>query len=188
MPKETLLRALEEDARARCEEIISEAERSASEMVETAERNAGEVREKRLAEVRLKMDRLHTSSVNAARVRANARMLRVRHDLIDSVLGSVVERFRGMDTREYAGVLGILYDEVIREVACHGENPVVYVHPDDLEHLSCSEAEARADHGVELGVVLSDESGRVTARNTVEERIKRARKVLVPRLDSLLFS
>ncbi len=188
MPKETLLRALEQDAAAKCEEIISEAEAAAREVVEAAERDAEAEREKRLSAVREKMDRLHTSSVNAARVKANARMLGIRHELIDMVLGRVVEHFKGMHKDEYAGVLGILYDEVIRDVACHGESPVVYAHPDDIAHLPSAKAEPRADQGISLGVVLSDSDGRVVARNTVEERIKKARKALVPVLDRMLFA
>jgi vacuolar-type H+-ATPase subunit E/Vma4 len=188
MPKETLLKALEDDARARCAEIIEEAERAAGEMVAAVEQEADSDRRKRLEAVALKMDRLHTSLVNAARVRTNARMLKVRHEIIDGVLGSVVEHFRGMSGKEYSGLINILYDEVIREVACHGENPVVYAHPDDVEHLPCSDAESKGDHGVSLGVVLTDSDRRITARNTVEERIKKARKTLVPRLDRLLFT
>ena len=188
MPKDSLLQVLEEDARAQCAMITAEAEAEAERVIASAAKKAEETRRARIADLERTLDRQRTSALNAARTRANSARLKVRHDLIEEVLGAAVERFRKLPRKEYAALLKRLYHEALDEVHHRGGvRPVVYVNPADAGLLDAEDADVKTDECVSLGVVVTDPAGRLRSENTLGGRLERARKDLVPLIDSILF-
>lgn len=188
MPQDTLLLALEEDARNQARRIIEEAEEEAKKIIEGAEAEARSLRERRLAELSSALEKKKAYTLNTARTRAAGAGLRARHGLIDQVLRDTLERFRSMSGHEYSVVLNGLYEELKREWDASGEDrPIVLVNPADTGLLNDGYGEVRADKDVSLGVVFTSKDGKVRFDNTVPSRLRKSRAELMPLLDKLLF-
>jgi len=191
MPYQTLLKALEDDARGQCEKIVSEAEEQAERAVREAEEEARRARSERFAALEGKLARERASRINDARTRAGALKLSVRRRLIERVLDGAFERVRSLPEDEYVEVLRRLAREAAAEFDSTGLKPVISVNPADAGRLDGAlgdGAEVRPDPEVTLGVVASTPDGRRRVENTVASRIERARDHLLPMLDKLLFS
>lgn len=188
MPKDALLKALEDEADAQCSLIVAEAEEEAERVTASAEKEAEEARRKRITALRRTMERERTSDLNAARTRVNSARLKVRHDLIEEVMKEAVERFRKLPGKEYSALLNRLYHEALDEVHHKtGVRPLVHVNPADAGLLDTDEADLKPDESVSLGVVITDPAGRLRSENTLGARLERARKSLVPLIDGILF-
>ncbi|CAG1065467.1 V/A-type H+/Na+-transporting ATPase subunit E [uncultured bacterium] len=188
MAEDTLISALEEDARAQAGRIIEEAREAA----EAALRDAGEQiareQEARVAELEAALKGQRAAMLNAARTRASAARLAVRHSLIERALEEAGAKFSSMPKDEYRRLLTGLFFELKAdwEKGRPGEAPVVFVNPADVGLFESSYT-IKGDEGVKLGVVFASGDGTVRFENSIPGRLSRAKAVMVPAMNEMLF-
>ncbi len=184
--EDALLNALEEDARTQCAAIIEEAGKAAADIIAEAEKEVSILREERFDSLNIRLRELKTSSINAARVRAEGLKLKARHEIIEKVLDDALEGFKGLPREEYAEVLKSLYEELKKEWGSR-EKPVVLVNPEDTGFIKEASFEVRPDPDVRLGAVFVSGDGRIRYENTIPSRIKSIRPDLVAAVEKTLF-
>lgn len=188
MAQDALLKALEDDARAQAEKVVSQAEREAAVIVEAAEAEVESLKSERIKGLEDKLVRERTRKVNSARTRAGAVKLKIRHKLVEEVFDSALEHFKALPREEYSRLVKRLFHE-----ACHGlhcgadEKYVVRVNPADVELVDDERARVEPDEHVSLGVVVIAGDGRVRSENTLRSRLERGRKTLLPMVDKILL-
>lgn len=188
MAEDTLISALEEDARAQAARIIEEAREAA----EAALRDAGEQidreREARVAELEAALMGQRAAMLNAARTRASGARLAVRHSLIERALEEAGAKFLSMPKDEYRRLLMGLFSELKAdwERGRPGEAPVVFVNPADAGLIETSYT-IKGGESVKLGVVFASEDGTVRFENSIPGRLSRAKAVMVPAMNEMLF-
>ncbi|HBG47306.1 MAG TPA: hypothetical protein DDW94_10015 [Deltaproteobacteria bacterium] len=189
MPDDQLMEALEEDARAQAGRILEEAREAAAASLQKAREEAEREREERLFELTGRLKQERAARLNAARTKASGLKLGVRLELVGRALDEAVKRLTSLPEQEYSRLLNGFYDELLSawEKGLHGEAPVVYVNPADIGRLS-AEGNVLPDEKVKAGVVFTSGDGRVRFENTVEARLERGRKKMVPALNEMLFN
>jgi len=188
MSEDTLIAALEDDARAEAERLVEEARASASSIREEIEAEVASERDRRVAEAASEMLERRDALVNAAAMRASGEALAVRRDLIEKALEAALKRFSSMPREEYAGFLSSLLSELEADwkKMRPTDMPFVLLAPADIGLVKTS-CETRADEGVSLGAVLSTGDGAVRYENTASSRLSSARDAIAPAINSILF-
>jgi len=169
------------DARAEAEAIVSKARREAEQKIE----GAGRTGEKRGA---VEVDR----RIGLARQEVDLAVLVEKRRLLDEVRGGLASRIGELRQHaEYAEALKRWTAEVI---AGMGDGMSLQVHPEDVsvieEMLSERGLEVfvSGDTGITGGVRAVSADGRVSADNTLESRLERAREQLDEVLGRALFA
>jgi len=169
------------DARAEAEAIVSKARREAEQKIE----GAGRTGEKRGA---VEVDR----RIGLARQEVDLAVLEEKRRLLDEVRGGLASRIGELRQHaEYAEALKRWTAEVI---AGMGDGMSLQVHPEDVSVIE----EMLSERGLEVfvsgdtaitgGVRAVSADGRVSADNTLESRLERAREQLDEVLGRALFA
>lgn len=188
MSEDTLIVALEDDARAEAERLLEEARSSAASIQEEIGAEAASERKRRVAEAASDMLARRAALLNAAAMRASGEALAVRHDLIKKAFEAALKRFSSMPGEEYADFLIRLLTELEADwkKMRPTDAPVVLLAPADIGLVNTS-FETRADEGVCLGAVLATSDGTVRYENTVASRLSSASAAITPAINSTLF-
>ncbi len=188
MAEDTLISALEEDARAQASRVLEEAREAAEAALEEARAEAKALEESSFMELDSSLKRKRAALLNLAATKASGEKLKVRHALIDRALEEAGKRFSAMPEDEYRRFLGRLFSELRGdwERGRPGESPVVFVNPADVALVETS-YEVKADERVVQGVVFASKDGVVRFENTVPGRLMRAKAMMVPAMNELLF-
>jgi vacuolar-type H+-ATPase subunit E/Vma4 len=188
MAEDTLISALEEDARAQAARIIEEAREAAEATLRDAGEQIAREREARVAELEAALKGQRAAMLNAARTRASGARLNVRHSLIQRALEEAGANFSSLPKDEYRRLLMRLFLELKAEweKVRPGEAPVVFVNPADAGLIETSYT-VKSDEGVKLGVVFATVDGTVRFENSIPGRLSRARAVMVPAMNEMLF-
>lgn len=188
MAEDTLISALEEDAKAQASRVIEEAREAAEALLSAARAEMAAEKEARALELEDSLRRKRAALLNAGRTRASGEKLKVRHNLIERAMDEAGKRFSRMPEDEYRRLLGRLFTEIKSEWerGRPGELPVVFVNPADVGFID-SPYEVRADERVVQGVVLASRDGAVRFENSVPGRLSRARSVMLPAINEMLF-
>lgn len=184
--RDVLIEALEEDARTRAAELVEEAERDAERVVEGARAEAEEARKTRLREAGGAAERARDSRIAEARVRAEAEKLKARRSSVDRVMKEALKRLGVLPRDKKRHIFNSLVDE-LKGIFPEGKKPVAVVNPADRPLAEETGLKVRTDPGVSGGVVFESEDGSVRFVNTLESRLAKAGRELVPELDRLLF-
>lgn len=187
--RDPLIAALEEDARAEASRLIEEAEEAREEMLRRAREEAAKEADERLLALRERLKRERAARLNGARTKAAGRKLGVRRELLERVLVEAEKKLLSLPGEEYGKLLDRLY-EALRgewEKARPNEPAVIRLNPDDAARIRADGARIEPDRAVTGGVVLTSPDGRVVFENTVPSMIERARKLMVPAIDKMLF-
>ncbi len=187
MAQDALLKAIEEDAYAQTDRIVSEAEEAAKSIVEDARNEVRKLREERLKSLALSMERRKASTINGARTRANGLKLSVRHEIIEGVLKEAEQSFRGLPNEEYSRLINNLYGELKNDWPFEAGNAIALVNPNDAGLIKDGFAQVKPDAGVTLGVVFTSKDGRIRFENTVRSRIQKARSSLLTAINKTVF-
>ncbi|MBE7415541.1 MAG: hypothetical protein HS130_10100 [Deltaproteobacteria bacterium] len=184
-----LIAALEEDARAQASRLIEEAEEAREEMLRRARDEAAKEADERLSTIRERLKRERAATLNSARTRAAGLKLGVRRELLDGVLVEAQKRLVSLPDAEYGRLVTRLYEALKDEweKARPGEQAIIRLNPADAARVRADGARVEPDTRVAGGVVLTSVDGRVVFENTVPSVVERARKVMVPAIDKLLF-
>lgn len=188
MAEDTLIGALEDDARAQAARMLEEARQAADAILKEAFLEAERERDERTAALEQRVRGEKAAMLNGARTRASGKKLAVRHELMDRALREAEKRFSGLPLDEYERLIGQLFSELKREWEKErpGDEPVVLVNPADAGFLKTS-FEVRPDEGVRLGVVFVSKDSRIRFDNTIPARIDKGRAVMVPAVNEMLF-
>lgn len=188
MAQDALIKAIEEDANAQCERILKEARHAADEIVRRAEEEALRAREEGVRGANSAVQRKRSSLVNKARTQAASVKIEARQEAIEEVFNETVKRFKEMPLDAYSIILNRLYEELcaVWPVLDAGP-PVALVNPRDAGLLGRYGVELSPDPQVSLGVVFISRDGRCRFDNTIDARIKKAKKRLTPELNKILF-
>ncbi|OGP13311.1 MAG: hypothetical protein A2052_03460 [Deltaproteobacteria bacterium GWA2_54_12] len=188
MAEDTLITALDEDARAQAARIIEDAREAGEAVLREARAEVSRERETRALELEAQLKGQRAALLNTARTRASACKLSVRHALVERALNEAEKRFSSMAKEEYRHLLNQLFSELKSEWEKQrpGESPIVLVNPADTGLLETAFM-LKADEGVVLGVVFSSIDAAVRFENTIPARLFRAKAVMVPAINEMLF-
>lgn len=188
MAQESLLAALEEDARAQADSIIRSAQTQAAALMAAAGEEAASATDAMLALSARAIDRSRAALLNGARVRAAALIIDSRRALMDAVFERSALAFSSIERTEYRRILNRWYDELKAawDEAGLTAEPVVIVNPADRELLDQSGFLLKADPLVTHGLVFVSADGRVRFENTFASRLDRAREDVMPLLERIL--
>lgn len=188
MAEDTLIAALEEDARAQAARILEDAREAGEAVLREAREQVSREREAAALELEAQLKGQRAAMLNAARTIASGGKLSVRHALVERALTEAGKRFASTAKEEYRQLINQLFSELKTEWEKQrpGESPVVLVNPADIGLLG-SPFTLKPDEGVSLGVVFTSIDAAVRFENTIAARLSRAKAVMVPAINEMLF-
>lgn len=188
MSEDTLIEALEQEARSQAGRLLEEARASADAFMLEAATEVASERERRFSELDASMKSRRASLLNAAASRAAGSALEVRHEMIDRAFKEALSRFSSMAAEEYRVLLNRLLEELMDDWQSRrpSDVPVVLVNPAD-SRLIDTELVLKPDESVSLGVVLATADNGVRFENTVASRLSSARAETLPAMNEMLF-
>lgn len=182
MAIEDILRTLEDQAQADCDECLAEADSHAKHILSEAQREAQTIRERYSAQVERAAKTKAAQKVNAARLESKMKVSAVKGDGLEAVFADAGERLGSIRERaDYGQVFARLFGEAVAET--EGER-LIKVNPADAELAQRLvdegrlEARVEADESIVGGVLVELEGGRILRRNTLEDRLNRARELV----------
>ncbi len=189
MAQEDLLKALERDVIKETEKTIAEAKRRADRIIDDARKGAQRLKEDLLKRCLEEIESKRNISIKRARIKARARVLAVKYEIMEAVFHETVESFKRMPVERYSGVFLRLYREAKEEWYSTGmdKRAVVVVNPDDTGLIDDRDVDIRPDTSVSLGVIFTSEDGRIRLINTIPSRLERIKPHLVSMLDEVLW-
>ncbi|MBW7957141.1 MAG: hypothetical protein H3C68_04540 [Deltaproteobacteria bacterium] len=187
--RDPLIAALEEDAKGQASRLIEEAEEAKEEILRRARAEAEKEADERLSTLRERLTRERASILNSAKTKAAGLKLGVRQELVGSVLVEAQKRLLSLPDADYGRLIDRLYLALREEwaKARPGEQAIIRLNPADAARIRADGARVEPDSKVAGGVVLTSFDGRVVFESTVSSMIERARKLMVPAIDKLLF-
>lgn len=190
MAQESLLDALEEDARAQADSIIQGAQARAAAMIAAAGEEASVMTDAMAAGARAAIGKRRAEVLNGARVRASSVLIDCRRALIDDVFKKALISFSSLERKEYGRVLDRWYDElcIAWEDAGLTEPPIVLINPVDAPLMEKKNACLRPDPLVECGIVFVSADASVRFENTFASRLEKAREDIMPVIERMLTS
>lgn len=192
MAIEDILRTLEEQAQADCDAVIDEAKAHAAQILEDARQQAEDIRDGHARQVERSARTAAGKVVNAARLQAKMEVSSVKGDGLDSVFATARERLGTL--AEGAG-----YPELFARLAAEALDGtdgalVVRVRAKDAALAKAAIAAAGVSASVVQdldatgGLVVEAHEGRIIRRNTLEDRLERARQYVQADVAKALLS
>ncbi|QAU13068.1 V-type ATP synthase subunit E [Halorubrum sp. BOL3-1] len=170
MSLDTVVEDVEDEARARAEEIREAAEAEADEIVAEAETDAERIREERLAEVDDQIDQEREQTLSSAKLEAKQERLGARRDVLEDVHDEVEAAIEGLDGDDRRELTVALLDASLAEF--DDEDVAVYTRAEDVELLEDLVADRNAEVDGEVdclgGVVAESDTSRVRVNNTFD--------------------
>ena len=191
MAIDDILRALDDQAQADCEETVGEAREHAKLILEEAERQAQQVHETFVRQVERAASAEASKKVNAARLEAKMTVSTVKGDGVTSVFDSARNQLASVRNVGYDGLFTALAAEALSGVS----GPVtVRTAPADtalaenaLAGLGIA-ADVVGDLDTAGGLVVETGGGKIVRRNTLESRLDRASQFVRADVARVLFS
>lgn len=192
MAIEDILRALEDQAQADIDSVMTEADEHAKLIISEAEDEARRVHDHYTHQVEKVAEGKATKSVNAAKLESKMIVSASKGDGLQSVFDAARERLAATrDSGDYPG----LFEALAREAFAGLEGDlVVHVVSDDaaLATEVAAAAGVRATVVDDLqsagGLIVEADGGRVIRRNTLEDRLDRARQLIESDVAKVLFA
>jgi len=192
MALEDIFKALDEQADEECEQLLREARDHGDVILADAEEQAETIRSARVSDAERVTRTRASKSVNAAKLEARKRVAAVKERAVDAafdrasgLLGSV----RG--TERYATAFKTLAQEALAGV--EGDVEVVVDPADEklaAETLASLGVSARITTDIKTagGLVVVMPGGRITRRNTLEDRLDKVREQAQAAVAEIIFS
>jgi vacuolar-type H+-ATPase subunit E/Vma4 len=166
---EDILRALEEQGQADCDACTEEARAHAAQIVEDAQAKANTIHEHHISSIERAARTEAMKRVNAARLKGRMQVSGVRGEGLDGVFDSARQQLPQLRQRsDYSQLFASLAREALEGV----EGPVVIrVAPADVDLARQTASQLGADAEVRGDAA----GGKIVRRNTLEDRLERAR-------------
>jgi V/A-type H+-transporting ATPase subunit E len=191
MAIEDILRALDDQAEADCQAVLEEARAHAKLITEEAQRESDMIHEGYNRQVERVAMAQAAKLVNAARLEAKLTTSSAKGRAVEDVFDKARAELAEMPSSpQYPE----LYAKLAAEAVAGLEGPVVLkVSPRDVALAERSAAlrpdtTVEGDDSVNSGVVAEASGGRIVRRNTLEDRLERARLLIQADVAAVLFS
>lgn len=192
MAIEDILKALEDQAKADIDAVLTEAREHAALITKQGEAEAAAIRDGFVKQVERNATSKASKVVNAARLEAKMAVSSARGDGLERVFDEAGKRLG--DLRGDAGY-DRLFAELARE-AMEGLSGDIVIHVDpadaQLAQAAAESAPVAATVATDLssagGLVIEANGGRVVRRNTFEDRLERARQQVQTDVAKALFA
>jgi vacuolar-type H+-ATPase subunit E/Vma4 len=186
-----ILSTLDDQAQADCEAIVGEAREHAKLIVEEAERQAQQIHDTFVNQVE-RVAKLNASKqVNAARLESKMVVSSVKGEGLTAVFDDAEKQLFSARDAGYDALFAALAAEALTGVS----GPVtirVAAKDTDLAQKAASDAGLSADVVGDLdtagGLVVETGGGKIVRRNTLEDRLSRARQFVRADVAAVLFS
>ena len=191
MAIDDILRALDDEAQADCEEIIGESREHAKLIVEEAELQARQIHETFVHQVERVANLNASKKVNAARLAAKMTVSTVKGDGVEAVFADARNQLFSARDSGYDALFAALAAE-----AFAGASGPVTVHTAPTDTALAEKASAAAGLVAEVvgdlesagGLVVDTGGGKIIRRNTLEDRLDRASQFVQADVAKVLFS
>jgi vacuolar-type H+-ATPase subunit E/Vma4 len=191
MAIDDILRALDDQAQADCDEIIGESHEHAKLIAEEAELQAKAIHDKFIRQVEQVATATASKKVNAARLEAKMIVSSVKGGGVASVFDDARKELASVRGSGYEALFGALAAEALSDVS----GPVT-VHTAPADTALAEKAAAASGLAAEVvgdldtagGLVVDTCGGRIIRRNTLEDRLERVTQYLRADVARVLFS
>lgn len=179
MALEDIFKALEEQGEADCAEIISAARDQAGSIADEAKREADAIRAKRVEAAERAVKSATAQQMNTVRLEGKKSVAAVKEEAVQTVFRAALDKLAAMRGSEaYKDLFKALAAEALEGAAA---DAVVLVDPADEKLAAAVVAElgvgapVRAEISTAGGLVVATQGGRISKRNTIEDRLEKAR-------------
>jgi vacuolar-type H+-ATPase subunit E/Vma4 len=190
MSHQDLIRALLQDGRRQCEQIIEKAKADAEEIVKDAERELERQKKAYLDKIEADIKIKSIEVINRAKISANGKILKAKYEAIENIFQKATERFLEIkNEKKYLSVFEKLCKEVLGDIK--GETKVIMCREDASlfkKLFPDIKAEiAPVNSSKVLGIELITKNGSVIIKNTLISRLEKIKPELMLELNNLLF-
>ncbi|MBE0477325.1 MAG: V-type ATP synthase subunit E [Coriobacteriia bacterium] len=192
MALEDIFQALEEQAKADCDQILSGARDQAASIAADCEVECDAIRRKHVEQREREVRAQVGQALNAARLDARKAVAAMKEEAVGRVFDNTREALGSVrSSGEYASLFRSLLEEAVSGVDGPFE---VLVDPADVALAGESlrglglNAEVRGEISTAAGVIVTTDDGRVSRRNTLEDRLDKVRQSAQARVAEILFS
>jgi len=192
MAIEDILNALEEQAQAECDDVLAEAREHAKLIVEEGEREVQQIHDRYTRQTEHVANLAAAKKINAARLEGKMVASAAKGDALVSVFDQALGKLSELRS---SGAYEELFLALAGEALEALDGPVtIHVAPADAALASraaqAAGLTATIDSTLETagGLVVEAYGGRVVRRDTLEDRLERARQLIQPDVAKVLFS
>ncbi|NTU72175.1 MAG: hypothetical protein HGB10_10215 [Coriobacteriia bacterium] len=191
MAIEDILKALDEQAQADCDAVITEAKEHAKLILDDAERNAEKIHDGFARQLERVARADAAKVVNAARLEAKMEVSSAKGDGVASVFDAAAGKLESVRSGDYDRLFDALATEAIAGL---DGDLVIRVADSDVDRAKrVAEAKgitAEVAGGLSTsgGIVVEAYGGRVIRRNTLEDRLERVSQMAQADVAKVLFS
>jgi vacuolar-type H+-ATPase subunit E/Vma4 len=192
MALEDIFRALDEQADAECEQLLREARDHGDVILADAEEQAEAIRTARVADAERVTRARASKSVNAAKLEARKRVAAVKEQAVGAAFTRATELLLGVRASErYPAAFQAMAKEALEGL--EGDIEVIVDPADEalasktLASLGVG-ARMSADASTAGGLVVVLPGGRITRRNTLEDRLDKVSEQAQAAVAEIIFS
>ncbi len=190
MSHQDLIKALLQDGRRQCEQIIKKAKADAEEIVENAERELERQKKEYLDKIETDIKIKSIEVINGAKINANGKILKAKYEAIEDIFQKATERFLEIkNDKKYLSVFEKLCKEVLGDIK--GETKVIMCREDGSlfkKLFPDIKAEIAPVNSAKIfGIELITKNGSVIIKNTLNSRLEKVKPELILELNNLLF-
>jgi V/A-type H+/Na+-transporting ATPase subunit E len=189
MKYDHLIQAIEDGAEEKIRDIRDSKDREISEILGRAETESSQLRKDLLAETKQKIDIEKNKKIYSAREQAKDHLIRARHDAYLEVFNEADERLSSLRS---SPSYETFFKAVMNEILSSLDSEKIRLHVDKKDESLCRRL--IKDTGKEFDIVTdistmgglngSTPDGKVVIRNTIEDRLARAKE----RMKIVVFS
>jgi len=188
---EDIFRALEKQADEECVNVLEQAKAQAGSIAADAADEANDIREQKLHEAEAAAKRKSAQRMNSARLQRKKEFAGVKGRAVEAVFAAALEKLSMLrGDKGYRDLLAALTKEAASGIEGDIE---VLVDPADkaiaqdiLKDIGI-DAPVKADDKLAVGVIVTTASGRIARRNTLEDRLGKAKNQAQAQVAEILF-
>lgn len=191
MALDEMLRALEEDSKKECEEIMARAKQNAERIVAEAKEDAKRVKQDEIAKVISGLEGERERVLNETRLAIKKEAIRAKEEVIQEVFSEVDNRLEKVrESPDYSGIFESLALETLEGIEGRIK---VEVDQKDLALAKSILETKKLDYWLEAspasssGFKVTSEDGRITITNTLNSRLEKASQFLRSEIAKALF-
>lgn len=191
MALEDILKALDEEGKRECEEILERAKQNAKRILTEAKEEAQRIKQAEIAKVTAGLEGERSKVLNIARLAVKKEVIRAKEEVIQEVFSETENRLKRLgESSDYPRILESLILETLQDV--EGKIKVEV----DKKDLSLAKSildkkgidySLEADPSSRAGIQVTTEDGRITITNTFDSRLEKVRQFLKSEITTVLF-
>ncbi len=195
MPEHELIKVLEEEAEKERRAILDDAKKEADGIIEAAEKEKQECLTREIEELRGRIDKETTRYINAIKKEVRGELLGFKYSFIDRLFDEARDKLFALPSKRKQDIVISFLKDTLKmadddriegDYTVYTDGEFVSLVKETLSAMGRRGVSAKEEKGL-FGIVLSIDKGRVVYEETIDTRLERAKKELLPRLCNLLF-